>query len=98
MCGKERHSFDGRCDVYKLCGIRDSTNDSQANYAMEKSGKQRQVLFDEVQNCAQLYHSPVLVPNALFDGLDDDDVPAPIGTPTCNCNGCRNSTIAARMG
>ena len=54
---------------------------------MENRGKQRQVLFDGVQDCAQLYHLPLHVSNAMFDGLDDDvvvdddddDVPIPIG-------------------
>jgi hypothetical protein len=38
------------------------------------------VLFDGVQDCAQLFHLPLHVPNSVFDGLDYDDVPTPNGT------------------
>ena len=48
---------------------------------MGNRGKQRQVLLNGVQDCAQLFYLPQRVPNSLFDGLDNDkDVPIPIGT------------------
>ena len=82
MCGKNVIHLDGRCDVYRSGGIRDSNYDSQANYAMDTRGKQHRVLFDGVQDCAQLFHLPLRVPDAMFDGLDDvdDDVPVDVGT------------------
>ena len=50
---------------------------TQTNYAMDTRGKQRQGLFDGVQDCAQLFHLPLRVPDDMFDGIDDvdDDVP-----------------------
>ena len=67
---------------FSLGGIRDTNYDSQANYAMDTRGKQHRVLFDGVQDCAQLFHLPLRVPDAMFDGLDDvdDDVPLNVGT------------------
>ena len=50
LCGKNVIHLDGRCDVYKSSGIHDSNHDNQANYAMDTRGKQRQVLFDGVQD------------------------------------------------
>ena len=49
---------------------------------METRGKQHRVLFDGVQDCAQLFHLPLRVPGAMFDGLDDvdNDVPVNVGT------------------
>ena len=38
LCGKNVIHLDGRCDVYKSSGIRDSNYDSQANYAMDTRG------------------------------------------------------------
>ena len=41
------------------------------------------MLFDGVQDCAQLFHLPLRVPDAMFEGLDDDDdddVPVDVGT------------------
>ena len=35
LCGKNVIHLDGRCDVYKSSGIRDSNHDSQANYAID---------------------------------------------------------------
>jgi hypothetical protein len=61
----------------------------QQNYALDTRGKQRQVLFDGVQDCAQLFHLPLRVPDAMFDGIDDDvddDVPIGIGTPATAAN------------
>jgi hypothetical protein len=52
--------------------IRDSNYDSQANYAMDYRGKQRHVLIDGVQDCAQVFHLPLRVPDNMFNGLDDD--------------------------
>ena len=73
--------MDGRCGVYKSSGIRDTNNDNQAKYAMDTRGKQHRVLFDGVQDCAQLFHLPLRVPDAMFEGLDDDDdVPVDVGT------------------
>ena len=82
MCGKNVIHLDGRYDVYKSSGIRDTNYDSQANYAMDNRGKQHRVLFDGVQDCAKLFHLPLRVPEAMFDGLDDvdDDVPVNVGT------------------
>ena len=82
LCGKNVIHLDGRCDVYRSRGIRDSNYDSQANYAMDTRGEQHRVLFDGVQDCAQLFHLPLRVPDAMFDGLDDDDddVPVDVGT------------------
>ena len=82
LCGKNVIHLDGRCDVHKSSGIRDFNNDSQANYALDTRGKQRHVLFDGVQDCAQLFHLPLRVPDAIFDGLDDneDDMPINVGT------------------
>ena len=74
--------MDGRCDVYKASGIRDTNYDSQANYAMDTRGKQHRVLFDGVQDCAQLFHLPLRVPDAMFEGLDDDDEDVPIDVGT----------------
>jgi hypothetical protein len=48
LCGKIVIHLDGRCDVYKSSGNRDSNYDSQANYALDTRGKQRHVLFDGV--------------------------------------------------
>ena len=39
LCGKNIIHLDGRCDVYKSSGIRDSNYDSQTNYAMDTRGK-----------------------------------------------------------
>ena len=82
QCGKNVIHLDGRCEVYKASGIRDTNYDSQANYAMDTRGKQHRVLFDGVQDCAQLFHLPLRLPDAMFDGLDDDDddVPVNVGT------------------
>ena len=82
LCGKNVIHLDGRCDVYKSSGIRDSNYDSQANYAMDTRGKQHRVIFDGVQDCAQLFHLPLRVPDTMFEGLDDDDdgVPIDVGT------------------
>jgi hypothetical protein len=46
------------------------------------------VLFDGAQDCAQLFHLPLRVPNAMFDGLDDDvdDMPIDVGTPATAAN------------
>ena len=40
------------------------------------------MIFDGVQDCAKLFYLPLRVPNAIFDGLDDDDddVPVDVGT------------------
>ena len=40
------------------------------------------MLFDGVQDCAQLFYLPLRVPDAMFEGLDDDDddVPVDVGT------------------
>jgi hypothetical protein len=69
MCGKNVIHLDGCCDVYKSTGIRDSNYDSQANYALDSKSKQRQVLFDGVQDCAQLFHLTLRVPSTLFEGM-----------------------------
>jgi hypothetical protein len=83
LCSRNVIHLDGRCDVYKSSGIRDSNYDNQSNYAMDTRGKQRQVLFDGVQDCAHLFHLPLRVPDAMFYGIDDivDDVPIVDGTP-----------------
>ena len=78
LCGKNVIHLDGRCDAYKSSGIRDTNYDSQANYAMDSRGKQHRVLFDEVQDCAQLFYLPLRVPDAMFKGLDDDDDDVPV--------------------
>ena len=82
LCGKNVIHLDGRCNVYKSSDTRDFNYDNQANYVLDTKGKQRQVLFDEEQDCAQVFHLPVRVPDAMFDGLDDvdDDVPNEVGT------------------
>ena len=67
LCGKNVIHLVGCCDVYKSSGIRDFNYDNQANYALDTRGKQRQVLFDGVQDCAQLFHLPLRVPDAMFD-------------------------------
>jgi hypothetical protein len=88
LCGKNVIHLDGRCDVYKSSGIRDSNYESQANYALDTRGKQRHVLFDGVQDCTQLFHLPLRVPDAMFDGIDDvdDGMPNDIGTPATDTN------------
>ena len=48
LCGKNVIHLDGRCDVYRSSGIRDSNYDSQANYAIDTRGKQHRVVFDGV--------------------------------------------------
>jgi hypothetical protein len=54
---------------------------------MDDRGKQRQVLFDGAQDCAQLFHLPLRVSNAMFDRLDDDDdVLVNVGTPATATN------------
>jgi hypothetical protein len=49
---------------------------------MDNRGKQQRELYDGAQDCAQLFHLPLRVPNAMFDGLDDDldDMPIDVGT------------------
>ena len=88
LCGKNVIHLDGRCDVYKSSGIRDTNYDNQVNYAMDTRGKQHRVLFDGTQDCAQLFHLPLRVPNSMFDGLDDDidDMPIDVGTPATAAN------------
>ena len=45
------------------------------------------MLFDGAQDCAQLFHLPLRVPNSMFDGLDDeDDMPIDVGTPATAAN------------
>ncbi|WP_371079333.1 hypothetical protein, partial [Salmonella enterica] len=88
LCGKNVIHLDGRCDVYKSAGIRDTNCDNQANYAMDNIGKQQRVLFDGAQDCEQLFHLPLRVHNAMFDGLNDDmdDMPIDVGTPATAAN------------
>jgi hypothetical protein len=96
LCGKNVIHLDGCCDVYKLNDIRDSNYNSQANYAMDCRGKQRQVLFDRVQDCAQLFCAGLCAtisftsvsPDNMFDGLDDvdDNVLVDVGTPVIAAN------------
>jgi hypothetical protein len=83
LCGKNVIHLDGRCDVYKSSGIRDTNNGSHANNTMDNRGKQQRVLFDGEQDCAQLFHLLLRAPNAMFDGLDDDvdDMLIDVGTP-----------------
>ena len=46
------------------------------------------MLFDGVQDCAQLFHLPLRVPDDMFDGIDDvdDDVPINVGTTATAAN------------
>ena len=88
LCGKNVIHLDGRCDVYKSSGIRDTNYDNQVNYAMDTRGKQHRVLYDGTQDCAQLFHLPLRVPDSMFEGLDDDgdDMPIDVGTPATAAN------------